>query len=230
MKVSLEGVRCTRGAFSLEAAGTFGEGTHLVSGDVGSGKTTLALLLAGRVLPSAGSVRPEGIRTTMISFQFPEYHVTGATVRDECRSWGRDPAAILAAAGLTGTEERCPLTLSRGELKRLHLACLLTGRYDLLVLDEPFSSLDCREKERACQELSVRRQGITIIFTHEQEFLPRVDCLWEIAGGSLCCRGPLPGAIPEWEHAPAIFRALAARGRCPHNLTREDILEAACRM
>ena len=40
-------VRAVREYWSLSAQGTFGEGIHLVSGDVGSGKSTLALLLAG---------------------------------------------------------------------------------------------------------------------------------------------------------------------------------------
>src|SRR5512139_3957870 len=47
MKVALAGVQAVRGNWALAADGIFGEGIHLVSGDVGSGKSTLALLLAG---------------------------------------------------------------------------------------------------------------------------------------------------------------------------------------
>lgn len=229
MKLVLEDICFRRGEFSLTASGIFNEGTHIVSGDIGSGKTTLALLLAGQLPPSYGYLRPEGIAKAMVSFQFPEHHVTGVSVQDECRTWGREPAGILAATELGEMEDRSPLLLSRGELKRLHLACVLAGQYDLLVLDEPFSSLDCREKERTCRELSARSHGIMVIFTHEQEFLPRADFLWEICGGSLRFRGPIPEAIPAWDHAPEIVRALVARGRRPGNLTRRHILEAACR-
>lgn len=215
--------------WSLSARGIFSEGIHLVSGDVGSGKTTLALLLAGLLEPTSGTVRREGISSLMVSFQYPEYHVTGMTVRDECRSWGVDPAALIPAANLTGKEDISPLRLSRGELKRLHLACVMAGSYDLLVLDEPFSSLDCREKERVCTELSLRKKGITVIFTHEQSIFPRVDAIWEISDGMLHSRGRLPGALPHWEHAPALVKQLIARGKVPANISPSDFREAACR-
>ena len=229
MRIELDRCCLDREHWSLAADGIFTGGIHLVSGDVGSGKTTLALLLAGLLVPSSGTVRREGVRSLMVSFQHPEYHVTGTTVRDECRSWGADPAALIAAVNLPGKEDLSPLRLSRGELKRLHLACVLAGTYDLLVLDEPFSSLDCREKERVCNELSLRKNGITIIFTPEQSIFPRVDYLWEISDGTLLNRGSLPGALPRWEHAPQLVKKLIAMGKMPDNITPSDFREAACR-
>jgi energy-coupling factor transport system ATP-binding protein len=151
MKVSLAGVRAVRGDWSLSADGVFEEGIHLVSGDIGSGKSTLALLLAGLFPQASGTAEREGIATTMIAFQFPEFHVTGPDLVAECRSWGVDPVTVLASAGLAGREATNPLNLSRGELKRLVLACILAKNHDLLVLDEPFSSLDCTEKERCVE-------------------------------------------------------------------------------
>lgn len=229
MRIDLDAVQVTRDSWSVSATGTFNEGIHLISGDTGSGKTTLARIIAGLSLPTSGTVRQEGISHPMISFQFPEHHVTGSTVSEECSSWGLDPTVILEQTSLAEKAGISPLRLSRGELKRLHLACVLSQEYDLLVLDEPFSSLDCREKERACTAISGRTRGITIIFTHEQEQFPRVDMLWEIVNGSLHCRGSLPGALHTWEHAPEIIRTLIRRGREPANLTRQDIREAACR-
>ena len=230
MKLSMNGVTVKQGeAWSLAAEEVFMPGTHLVSGDIGSGKTTLALALAGLVPPAAGSVERDGIQSTMLSFQFPEYHVTGLTVREECASWGMDPETILAATGLTGKGDISPVRLSRGELKRLHLACLLGKEYDLLILDEPFSSLDCREKERVCRELSGRKPGITIIFTHEQAIFPRVDHIWEIESGRLAYRGRVPDALPFWQHAPDLVRDLLAAGIVPGNISPADLVEAACR-
>lgn len=229
MKVSLASVQAFRGDWALSAQGTFGEGIHLVSGDVGSGKSTLALLMAGLFPPASGAVEREGIASAMMVFQFPEFHVTGQNLVSECRAWGVDPVNVLAAAGLDGRETTCPLDLSRGELKRLVLACVLARDHDLLILDEPFSSLDCREKERLCATLSGRKRGITIIFTHEQTCFPRVDRIWEIQGGVLHDRGPLPSALGCWDHAPAMVKNLIARGRVPVNIAQADLLEAACR-
>jgi len=229
VKVSLAGVRLVRGNWSLAVQGIFGEGIHLVSGDVGSGKSTLALLLAGLFPPSSGTVERQGIESVMIAFQFPEFHVTGPDLERECKAWGVDPATILAAAGLSERMMKSPLDLSRGELKRLILACMLARDYDLLILDEPFSSLDCTEKERLCTALSVRKRGITIIFTHEQACFPRVDRIWEIQGGVLHDRGRLPSALGRWNHAPAVIKNLIARGKVPVNISQTDLLEAACR-
>jgi len=184
MLIRLESVQVTRGPFTLAADGSFGPGIHLVSGPVGSGKSTLALIMAGLLSPSGGTVCREGIGSLLLSLQFPEYHVTGSTLAEECASWGLDPGPILAAEGFGGLDARDPLALSRGELKRLHLACVLLRPCDLLLLDEPFSALDCRQKEILSGRIA-GRGGITILFTHEEEFLPRIDQYWEIAGGRL---------------------------------------------
>lgn len=229
MKVSLNGLRAVRGDWSLSAEGVFTEGIHLVSGDVGSGKSTLALLLAGLLAPASGTMEHEGIASAMLVFQFPEFHITGTDLESECRTWDVDPAHVLSAADLAGRKTASPHDLSRGELKRLVLACVLARDDNLLVLDEPFSSLDCREKEQLCLSLSGRNKGITIIFTHEQASFPRVDRIWEISGGSLHDRGRLPSAIGRWDHAPAVVKNLIARGNVPENISQADLLEAACR-
>jgi len=183
--VRLTSVQVGRGPFSLAADGAFMPGIHLVTGAVGSGKSTLALLLAGLLEPGAGAVTRNGIGSTILSLQFPEYHVTEATLEKECASWGIDPGPVLVAEGFKNDAARDPFTLSRGELKRLHLACVLKKPCDLLLLDEPFSALDCRQKEILCTRLSARDGGITILFTHEEEFLPRTDHTWRIRGGQL---------------------------------------------
>lgn len=229
MQVTFDDVWFERGSWSVSARGTFTEGIHLISGDTGSGKTTLALMTTGLLHPASGSVTRTDISSMLVSFQFPEHHVTGRTVSEECSSWGLDPSAILSEARLTGKEELSPMQLSRGELKRLHLTCVLSRDFDLLVLDEPFSSLDCIEKSRFCKLISRRTKGITIIFTHEQEHFPRVDKIWEIADSTLRCRGSIPEAFSCWEHVPEVIRALLQQGKAPVNLTREDIVEAVCR-
>jgi energy-coupling factor transport system ATP-binding protein len=230
VKITLNDIRIKRNKWSLIANGTFHEGIHLVSGSVGSGKSTLAMMLAGLIPPVSGKIEQSGIKSCMLSLQFPEYHVTGLTIVQECASWGAVPEDILASTGLTGRAHDSPLSLSRGELKRLHLACVLAKEYDLILLDEPFSSLDCCQKKHLCERISSRQHGITIIFTHEQSILPNVNMIWEIDNGSLFRRGEPPDAILHWRTAPPLIRTLAGSGRLPRNISPEDIQEAACRI
>ncbi|MDO9326966.1 MAG: ATP-binding cassette domain-containing protein [Methanoregula sp.] len=229
MRLYLNAARISRGNWTLAAHGTFHEGMHLVSGDVGSGKSTLALMIAGLLSPKDGSIEQQGISSMMISLQFPEYHITGSTVAEECSSWGLDGDQILNDIDLMDKHDSAPLTLSRGELKRLHLACILAKKYDLLLLDEPFSSLDAREKERVCEKISHRTGGITILFTHEQAIFPRVDHIWEIEQGRLIDRGEMPDALTRWEHAPPLIKKILATGKSLKNISRSDLLEAVCR-
>jgi energy-coupling factor transport system ATP-binding protein len=228
--ITLNRVHAIRDHWSLTASGTFEEGVHLVSGDVGSGKSTLALIIAGLFPLSGGCIEKEGITSIMLSLQFAELQVTGLTVAEECISWGVDPHEILGATGLTGKRDVPPLSLSRGELNRLHLACILAKNHDLLLLDEPFSSLDCDEKARLCTRIGQTSRGVTIIFTHEQEILPRVTRVWEIVDGKLVDCGTPPDAFRNWHHVPPIIEKLTALGCRPDNLSLEDLREAACRI
>ena len=229
MNLTLNRAFAVRDRWSLEASGTFEEGVHLVSGDVGSGKSTLALMMAGLFPLSGGSIGKTEIRSCMLSLQFPELHITAHTVKEECASWGTSADEILGVAGLRGKGDVSPFSLSRGELKRLHLACIFSKDYDLLLLDEPFSSLDCTEKATVCTIIG-QKSGITIIFTHEQEILPRVFRIWEIVDGVLNDCGRPPGAYTHWHHAPPLITWLEAQGLAPGNLSPEDIKEAACRI
>lgn len=230
MRLTLAGVRLSRGDWHLAADAAFGPGIHFVAGAVGSGKSTLALIMAGLIAPDEGSVVRRGIGSATLSLQFPESHVTGATVEEEVRSWGLDPAEVLGQTGLGPRAAMPPLALSRGELKRLELACVLASKHDVCILDEPFSALDCAQKRALCKRLGERTGGITIIFSHEQHILPAVDVLWEMEGGRLVCHGRVPGALERWgAAAPPHIRWALARGMLPANMRIEDVREAACR-
>lgn len=229
MKVLLDGVIIRRGSFQLTASGTFSEGVHLVAGPVGSGKSTFALTLAGALRPVTGQIVEEGIGSRTLALPFPGYHVTGETLEKEVASWGQVPAPVLEAAGLSGRGEEDPLRCSQGELKRLVLSCILAREWDLLLLDEPYSSLDCAWKATLSGRLGERRKGIAVIFTHEDEILPRVDELWEIQGGRLVSLGRVPGAIPRWSRPPRYIRTALDAGALPGNITQSDVRDAVCR-
>lgn len=229
MALILEEVHYTRDQFRLTANGVFEEGVHLVSGKVGSGKSTLAFIASGLVLPGSGSVHRTGIRKSLLSMQFPEYHTTGITINDEIHSWGLDPEPTLASTRLSGRGEQDIRVLSRGELKRLHLGCAMSADADLLILDEPFSALDCREKRVVCRGITERGHGTVIICTHEQTWLPPVDFIWEMMGGTLVSYGRVPAAISRWGLAPRHIRDLLEQGLVPENISPESVMEAACR-
>lgn len=229
VKVFTKNIRVIRQNWTLTADGSWSEGLHVVTGAVGSGKSTLALTLAGLLKPSSGEIQREGISSLMMVFQDPEFQVTGSTVEEECSSWGVDPDAVLQRINLSGKNSFSIRELSRGELKRLLLECVLSKQYDLLILDEPFSSLDCYEKERVSRELSERRHGITVILTHEQSIFPRTDYVWEILDSSLCCRGKMPGALVLWRSAPSLIKNLILADKIPKNISPDDLVEALCR-
>ena len=154
---------------------TFEEGIHIIRGRVGSGKSTLA----GRLAKDAEFLG----RRRILLLQEIEYHLTEDTVGKEIASWnvtGDEPAFVsLGKPDIT----RDPYTLSRGELKRLLLSCILSTDADCLILDEPYSSLDSDAKDKLT-ELLRGRLGVTILFTHE---MPNLDAVFrEIREGKLC--------------------------------------------
>jgi energy-coupling factor transport system ATP-binding protein len=229
VRLLLEGVTLRRGDFRLGATAGFGEGVHLVTGPVGSGKSTLALALAGALCPEGGRVVREGIASQALALPFPELQVTAGTLEGEAAAWGADPGPVLATAGLSGRGGDDPLRCSQGELKRLVLASILARDRDLLVLDEPYGSLDCAWKAALSRMLGERRRGITILLTHEEEHLPRVDEIWEIREGELLSLGKVPEAIRRWSRPPRYLRAALERGALPENITPADAREALCR-
>ncbi len=229
MQFTLDNVIFTRNGWSLHATGTFHEGIHLINGPVGSGKSTLAMIASGLLRPAAGDIRKDGIQAVVLSLQFPEYHITGKTIADEVRSWGLVPDEILRDSGLYGRGSEEPSSLSRGELKRLQLTCAISAPADLLILDEPFSSLDCEGKADLCRKLSDRSKGITLLMTHEQWNFPRVKEIWVLDSGRLTGLGDVPGAIGAWKNAPDQLRSLISAGIIPDNISPADLMEAACR-
>lgn len=230
VELSFDKVVVRRGSSQICVSGSFGPGLHLVSGIVGSGKSTLAAMAAGLLKPDEGVVQRNGVNTSMLSFQFPEWSLTGNTLGEEVSSYGLEQAEILARAGLPGREGDDPLSLSRGELKKLNLACILGKTWDLLVLDEPFGAMDCVGKREICRWIEYQRSRIILLCTHEQHILPRVDTIWEFTLQQLVCRGGVPDALRSWNLAPPGVKTLLARGIMPANISESDLREAVCRI
>jgi ABC-type sugar transport system ATPase subunit len=162
-----------------------------VVGPSGSGKSTLLRIIAGLETPSAGELRLNGIRSNGLAprerdiamvFQnnatYPHLTVAenlafGLKARRvspvEIRSRVQEMAALL---GLTDFLKRKPETLSGGERQRVALGRALVRRPKLLLLDEPFSSLDAPLRVALRAELrQLHRQfhTTTLHVTHDQE-------------------------------------------------------------
>ncbi len=173
--------------------------TWAVLGPSGCGKTTLLYLLAGLLLPTSGQVRIQGQAITRprpkTGLILQDYGLLPwATVRQNAslgldlrRFYGPDglhtpgdlppvsPGEVdswLARLGLQDVAGKYPAQLSGGQRQRTAIARTLVLRPDLLLMDEPFSSLDAPTREslqglalELCQE-----QGLTlVVVTHTIE-------------------------------------------------------------
>jgi iron(III) transport system ATP-binding protein len=160
-----------------------------VLGPSGCGKTTLLRLIAGFERPQAGTVTvggslvagdgtwvpPERRRIGMV-FQdyalFPHLTVERNVAFGVARDAGADTQRALELVGLQHKTDRHPHELSGGERQRVALARALAPGPDVVLLDEPFSSLDAtlRADLRREVELILRDAGATaILVTHDQE-------------------------------------------------------------
>jgi iron(III) transport system ATP-binding protein len=161
-------------------------------GASGCGKTTVLRALAGFIKPGGGSIHLAGRRLADAStslapesrhigmvFQdfalFPHLSVAGniafglgamtATRRRERVS------QMLALTNLQAEEKRYPHELSGGQQQRVALARALAPQPALLLLDEPFSSLDVELRERLSLEVRAilkATETTAILVTHDQ--------------------------------------------------------------
>jgi ABC-type nitrate/sulfonate/bicarbonate transport system ATPase subunit len=166
-----------------------GEVVALV-GPSGCGKTTLLRIIAGLDRDYQGSVRlPEHCRLGMV-FQEPRllpWRTVEANVRlaaPEATDAALD--ALFATLGLTAHRSHYPGELSLGLARRVALARAFAVAPDLLVLDEPFVSLDAALAERLRSELVelvTRSPVTTLLVTHDvEEAIGLADRLLVLSG------------------------------------------------
>ena len=107
--------------------------------------------------------------------------------------------ALLDSVGLSGLERRRPGQLSGGEQQRLAIARALAGKPSVLLLDEPFSSVDRQTKDSLCEllrQVSARGPGPTIYVTHHREDAANLAEMAMTLDG-----GRLASVDRPWEHA-----------------------------
>jgi putative ABC transport system ATP-binding protein len=187
-----------------------GEAVAIV-GASGSGKSTLLGLLAGLDLPTAGSIRIDGIDITTldedararlrgrsVGFVFQSFQLLpGLTALEnvmlplEIR--GDRDAAVRARdfLGRVGLEERLthyPRQLSGGEQQRVAIARAFASQPRLLFADEPTGNLDAVTGNRVIELLFGLRaeQGATLVLvTHDERVAARCDRRLVLEAGRL---------------------------------------------
>lgn len=150
-----------------------------IIGPSGCGKSTLLNVISGETSPSAGSVATRG-HIRMIYQQdglFPWQTVSEnillglRSVRDEAER-SRQMNDLLRLIRLEGFEQHYPHQLSGGMRQRVELARAIAGDSDVLLMDEPFSSLDYLTRLRMRGEVArllEERPRTVVLVTHDIE-------------------------------------------------------------
>ena len=137
-----------------------------VVGPSGCGKTTLLRVMAGLLVPDAGAVFIDGeqvagpSRKTAMVFQhfglFPWKTVRGNIAYGLTNRGRREPhrvESLIRTIGLEDAADRYPRQLSGGMQQRVGLARALVVEPEVLLMDEPFGSLDAITREQLQDEL-----------------------------------------------------------------------------
>ena len=204
-----------------------------VIGANGSGKSTLLRLVNGLVQPSSGTVTVDGDNTVSavrkvrrnVGFVFtdPLSQLVMPTGREDVElslrrsvKNGAERRSLAEAAldrlGLLHLADQSIYELSGGERQLLALAAVLAVEPQVLVLDEPSTLLDLRNRELLRNTLAALDQQV-IMSTHDLELALDMERVLVIDDGRVAFDGGPADAV-------AAYRALSLRGL--DHLTRND--------
>ena len=186
----------------------------------GSGKTTLTKLLCRLYDPDAGRITIDGIdlrdfkiedlrnEISVIYQDFGRYHMTAReNILLGCPEIGKDDPAIIRAAQWAGIHEdliRLPLgyntvmsrtyadgaELSIGQWQKLALARAFVRDSQLILLDEPTSSLDAASEFEFFEKFREMARGRSaLIISHRFSTVRLADCIYVLDGGRLIEQG-----------------------------------------
>ncbi|WP_193187785.1 energy-coupling factor ABC transporter ATP-binding protein [Nisaea sediminum] len=218
--ISLEQVNVTvPGRTVLEDVSlTLRERRIAVIGANGSGKSTFARLLNGLVRPSSGRVTVDGVDTAKDAkavrqlvgflFQDPDNQIVMPLVEEDLRfslkalklDRPEEDAAIeriLARFALGHLREQPSHNLSGGEKQLLALANILLRAPRYLVLDEPTTLLDLRNRRRVMEAIDALPETV-ICVTHDLEIAAGYERVLLLEDGRVLDDGPAETVIARY--------------------------------
>lgn len=207
-EVSLESVTSIRGAHRALTGVTLrmSEARIGVIGDNGAGKSSLFRLICGLDKPSAGVVRvtarPDRLARAGMMFQNPDDMIVCPIVVDEValglsrRNMPRERALsqardLLLANGVLDWAERSVSSLSHGQRQYVCWLSLCLAGCSVLLLDEPFASLDLPTARRLRQEIdNASSRAQVIVSTHALEQVTDFERVIWLENGHVRADGP----------------------------------------
>lgn len=165
-----------------------------IVGRNGDGKSSLLSLLTGQLRPHSGRVtRRSGLRASALSQAdtLDPDHTVGWTLVGETpeHQWAGDARVRDVVAGLVAdlAWDATVATLSGGQRRRVQLAKLLIGEWDVIALDEPTNHLDIQGITWLASHVKqrwARNTGGLLVVTHDRWFLDEVaTATWEVHDG-----------------------------------------------
>ena len=167
-----------------------------IVGRNGDGKSTLLAMLTGALVPDSGRVtRRGGLQVAALEQADsldPAAEVGTVLVGDRPEhEWAGDPRIRDVVAGLVADIDwRARVaSLSGGQRRRVQLAALLVGDWDVIALDEPTNHLDVEGITWLADHLKrrwARNSGGLLVVTHDRWFLDEVaTTTWEVHDGQV---------------------------------------------
>jgi len=192
-----------------------------ILGPSGSGKSTLLRILAGLLPATQGQVyflgKPVRGPQAEVGFVFQEANlmpwrtvVENITLPLELEGKNKAQAKskaqeMVELVGLSGFENSLPRDLSRGMAQRVAIARALVHDPDVLLLDEPFGSLDALTRDRMCGELlriwQARRKTFVMVTHSISEAIFLADRVFVLSErpGSIHLKLNIPLSRPRQE-------------------------------